>query len=256
MITDWQFYALAAPAVILVGLGKGGFSGLGLLSFPLLALVAPPIQAAAILLPILMVQDLIGVWAFRREFSRENVKLLIPGALAGLLVGYLLARTVSSASILLLVGLISTAFVIFTMVTARRGPVEPTSPDFLGATLWGAMSGFTSFIANAGAPPLQVYLLPQKLPPKLYAGTATMFFTVVNYLKFPAFVQLGEMTQGNMLTSAVLFPLAIASVLFGVWLVRRVSADRFYKIVLALTFIVGVKLVWDGVMQMTGQASS
>ena len=106
MITDWVFYAFAVPAVILVGLGKGGFSGLGLLSFPLMALVAPPIQAAAIILPILMVQDVVGVWAFRREFSGENLKLMVPGALLGLLAGYLFARTVSSAIILLLVGIL------------------------------------------------------------------------------------------------------------------------------------------------------
>jgi uncharacterized membrane protein YfcA len=137
MITDWQFYAFAAPAVILVGLGKGGFSGLGLLSFPLMALVAPPIQAAAIILPILMLQGLIGVWAFRREYSRENLKMLIPGALVGLFVGYLFARTVPDAAILLLVGVISTLFVIFTFVGARRGQVDPPTPNGWSATLWG-----------------------------------------------------------------------------------------------------------------------
>jgi len=137
MITDWQFYAFAAPAVILVGLGKGGFSGLGLLSFPLMALVAPPIQAAAIILPILMLQDLIGVWAFRHEYSRENLKMLIPGALVGLFVGYLFARTVPDAAILLLVGVISTLFVIFTFVGARRGQVDPPAPNGWSATLWG-----------------------------------------------------------------------------------------------------------------------
>ncbi len=250
MITDWQFYAFAAPAVILVGLGKGGFSGLGLLSFPLMALVAPPIQAAAIILPILMLQDLIGVWAFRREYSRENLKMLIPGALVGLFVGYLFARTVPDAAILLLVGVISTLFVVFTFVGARRGQVDPPAPNGWSATLWGGISGFTSFIANAGGPPLQVYLLPQKLSPRLYAGTATMFFTVVNYVKFPAFIQLGEMTRQNMLTSAALFPLAVAAVLSGIWLVRRVSAERFYKIVYAFTFIVGLKLIWDGVKEL------
>lgn len=251
MITDWQFYAFAAPAVILVGLGKGGFSGLGLLSFPLMALVAPPMQAAAIILPILMLQDLIGIWAFRREYSRQNLKMLIPGALLGLFVGFLFVRTVLGKAILLLVGLISTLFVIFTLLGERRGPVDPAAPEGWRATLWGAVSGFTSFIANAGGPPLQVYLLPQKLSPRLYAGTATMFFTIVNYLKFPAFIQLGEMTSQNMLTSVALFPLAVAAVLSGIWLVRRVSAERFYKIVYGFTLVVGVKLIWDGVKGLT-----
>ena len=254
MITDWVFYAFAVPAVILVGLGKGGFSGLGLLSFPLMALVAPPIQAAAIILPILMVQDLVGIWAFRREFSTQNLKLMVPGALLGLLVGYLFARTVSSGAILLLVGLISTLFVVYTWVGARRGRGGPTFPARGPATLWGGVCGFTSFIANAGGPPFQVYMLPQKLPPKIYAGTAAMFFAMVNYLKFPGFVQLGQMTRQNLLTSAALFPLAVVSVSVGIWMVRRVSADKFYKIVHALTFIVGLKLIWDGAVQLVSHA--
>jgi uncharacterized membrane protein YfcA len=254
MITDWVFYAFAVPAVILVGLGKGGFSGLGLLSFPLMALVAPPIQAAAIILPILMVQDVVGVWAFRREFSGENLKLMVPGALLGLLAGYLFARTVSSAIILLLVGLISTLFVVYSLLGARRGRAAPTFPARGPATLWGVVCGFTSFIANAGGPPFQVYMLPQKLPPKIYAGTAAVFFALVNYLKFPAFVHLGQMNQQNLLTSAALFPLAVVAVSAGIWLVRRVPADKFYAIIHALTFIVGLKLIWDGAVQLISQA--
>jgi uncharacterized membrane protein YfcA len=253
MIDDWVFYAFAIPSVILLGLGKGGFSGLGLLSFPLMALVAPPLQAAAIILPILMVQDLVGVWAFRREFERENLKLIAPGALAGLVAGYVFAKSVSSAAILLLVGLISVLFVVWQALGARRGVLSPARPARGPATFWGLTCGFTSFVANAGGPPFQVYMLPQRLPPRLYAGTSTMFFTALNYLKFPAFFQLGQMNAGNLLTSAVLFPLAVLSVSAGIWLVRRVSAERFYPIVFGLTFAVGLKLVYDGASQLLSQ---
>jgi uncharacterized membrane protein YfcA len=81
-----------------------------------------------------------------------------------------------------------------------------------------------------------------------------MFFTAVNYLKFPAFFQLGQMNAGNLLTSAALFPLAILSVSAGIFLVRRVSAQRFYPIVLGLTFAVGLKLVYDGGRELLSQA--
>jgi uncharacterized membrane protein YfcA len=153
MIDDWVFYAFAVPSVILLGLGKGGFSGLGLLSFPLMALVAPPLQAAAIVLPILMVQDLVGVWAFRREFDRENLKLLAPGALAGLAAGYVFAKSVSNSAILLLVGLISVLFVVWQALGARRGALSPARARRGPATFWGLVCGFTSFVANAGGPP-------------------------------------------------------------------------------------------------------
>lgn len=246
MITDPVFYLFAIPAVILVGVGKGGFSGVGLLSVPLMALVVPPIQAASIMLPILMVQDIVGVWAFRKDFSARDLKLLFPAGIVGLSLGYFFVRDVPNGYIIIIVGLIATVFVIYQ--TTRRGSAAlvPTEAALGTATLWGTATGFTSFVANAGGPPFQVYMMPRRHSPRVYAGTSTIFFAVLNYLKFPAYIHLGQMTAENLLTSAVLMPLAIASISAGVWLVRRVSAESFYRIVYALTFVVGVKLVWDG----------
>src|SRR5688572_21172971 len=85
MITDPFFYAAAVPAVILMGLAKGGFSGLGLLALPLMALVVSPVQSAAIMLPILIVQDVVTVWAYRRTWDRRNVLILVPSATFGII---------------------------------------------------------------------------------------------------------------------------------------------------------------------------
>jgi hypothetical protein len=68
MSGELQFYLVATAAVILFGLSKGGFSGLGTLGVPMLSLVASRVRAAAIVLPILIVQDWVSVWAFRRDF--------------------------------------------------------------------------------------------------------------------------------------------------------------------------------------------
>ena len=54
MITDPLFYLVAIPAVTLLGLGKGGFVGFGMIATPLVALVVQPLEGAAILLPILI----------------------------------------------------------------------------------------------------------------------------------------------------------------------------------------------------------
>jgi uncharacterized membrane protein YfcA len=250
MITDPVFYLFAIPAVILVGIGKGGFSGVGLLSVPLMALAVPPLQAASIMLPILMVQDIVGVWAFRKDYSLRDLKYLIPAGLVGLVLGYVFVRDVPNGVIIIMVGLIATVFVIHQVT--RRGPaaLQPKDAALGPGAIWGAATGFTSFVANAGGPPFQVYMMPRRLSPRVYAGTSTILFAVLNYLKFPGYVHLGQMTGENLLTSAVLAPLAIASISAGVWLVRRVSADKFYKIVYALTFAVGLKLVWDGAREL------
>lgn len=246
MITDWIFYAAAIPAVLLLGLGKGGFAGIGILALPLIALVVPPIQAIAIILPILMVQDIVSVWAFRKDFSRDVLKIVFPGAAIGLVLGYLTAARVSNAGVLVLVGLISVVFVGYQVLSPKRSQAPPQSPRWGKGTFWSAIAGFTSFIANAGGPPFQVFMVPLKLPPKVYAGTGAVYFAVLNYIKFFAFMHLGQVSQANLSTSAVLFPLAIVATLGGVWLVKRVPLQIFYRIIYTLTLMVGLKLIWDG----------
>src|SRR5918998_2198034 len=112
MITDPLFYAVAIPAVILVGLSKGGVRGLGVLSLPLMALVISPVRAAAIMLPILIVQDSVAVWIYRRHWDARNLMILLPSAAVGVVLGYLLAEYVSDAGVALAVGLLSVGFAV------------------------------------------------------------------------------------------------------------------------------------------------
>ncbi len=245
MSFNWLFMAAAVPAVILVGLSKGGFSGLSMLAMPLLSLVVSPVRAAAIMLPILIVQDWVGVWAFRRDFSVRNLAILIPASLIGIVAGWLMASHLSEAMVRMAVGLISVGFVAYMVWRARSEKPAATKPDVAPGVFWGSLAGFTSFVSHAGAPPFQVYVMPQNLPPLVFAGTGTMFFAAANMLKVPPYFALGQFSRENLLASASLFPVAILATLSGVWLVRRVPADRFYNIVLVLTLLVGVKLIWD-----------
>jgi len=245
MPTDLNYYLAAVPAVILVGLSKGGFAGLSLLAMPLLSMVVSPVRAAAIMLPILIVQDWVGVWAFRREFSARNLAILIPASLIGIGAGWLLAAHVSEALVRLAVGLISIGFAAYMVWRARAGAPAPAPAKLAPGVFWGALAGFTSFVSHAGGPPFQVYVMPQRLAPSVFAGTGTIFFAAANLLKVPPYLALGQFSRENLAASATLFPLAIGATFAGVWLVRRVAADRFYGLVLGLTFLVGLRLVWD-----------
>jgi uncharacterized membrane protein YfcA len=245
---DWTFYLAAAPAVILLGLSKGGFSGLSTLAMPILVLAIPPVKAAAIVLPILIVQDWVSVWAFRRDFNAHNLLILIPGALIGIAGGWLLAARVNEDAVRLAVGLISIGFVVFMLLRDRLKGDTAAPADVAPGVFWGALAGFTSFVSHAGAPPVMVYVMPQKLSPRIFAGTLTMFFASVNLLKVPPYFLLGQFSRANLAASATLIPLAIAATFAGVWLVRRISADRFYNAVLILTFLIGVKLSYDAIL--------
>ena len=201
-------------------------------------------RAAAILLPVLIVGDWVGVWAFRRDFSWRNLFILVPASLIGIVAGWLLAARVSEDVVRLAVGVISIVFVLYMLLRDRLG-LAGDKPGVPSGVFWGSIAGFTSFVSHAGGPPFQVYVLPQNLKPRVFAGTATMFFAAVNLIKVPPYFLLGQFSRENMKVSLALFPLAILSTLAGVWLVRRFEADRFYKIILALTFLIGVKLTYD-----------
>ena len=250
MIQDPLFYVLAIPAVALMGLAKGGFAGVGAVAMPLLALAISPVQAAAILLPILIVQDVVGVWAFRRTWDRRILAVMLPGAIVGVVAGYLLAAQVSATAILAVLGAISILFALHRLWLSRRGAPpalharSPAADTVLGAAL-GAASGFTSQIAHAGQPPFQMWVLPKALPPASLVGTTAIYFATLNWIKVPAYAALGQFTAENLATAAVLLPVAVAATFAGVWLVRRIDARRFYTAIYGLMILVGAQLLWQ-----------
>ncbi|MBZ6077325.1 sulfite exporter TauE/SafE family protein [Microvirga puerhi] len=248
MITDLSFYVAAVPAVVLMGLSKGGFSGLGLLSLPLMALVVSPVQSAAIMLPILIIQDVVTVWAYRRYWDRRNLAILIPSSIVGIVSGYLLAARVSDAAVTLAVGVISIAFAVRRLIVERRAmPPDPTKADVPHGLFWGTVIGFTSMVAHAGGPPFQIYVMPQRLPRDIFVGTGAICFALINWIKVPPYLALGQFTHENLTTAAALFPVAVVSTWLGVLLVRRTSGERFYTLVYLLLVLVGAKLIVDGI---------
>jgi hypothetical protein len=211
--------------------------------------VTDPLRAAAIMLPILIVQDIVSLWAYRREWDRRVFLILFGGAVFGVMFGAAFATRVPTGLVLLMVGLIASGFVVIHWTKARRanGAEQPARPAAIGPGLfWGFWLGFTSFLVNAGAPPFHVYMLPQKLPPQRYAGIQTYVFAAVNLFKLAVFAAIGQLRVDNFAVSASLFPVAILATCAGIWLVRRVTGALFYKLVYGLTFVLGVKLIISG----------
>jgi uncharacterized protein len=234
--------------VVLVGLAKGGFTGLGALGTPLMALgMRDPVRAAAILLPILIAQDVVGVTAFRRTWSGRILAIMLPGAVVGIGLGYLLAATISEAAVMAVLGVISILFGAYRLWADHGGRISAAidSPAWVG-TLFGIATGFTSQIAHAGGPPFQMWVMPRKLDRDTFVGTSAIFFAVVNWIKVPAYAALGQFTLANAAATVILLPVAVLSSLAGVKLVRKVPMQRFYAIVYWLMIIAGAKLLLDG----------
>jgi hypothetical protein len=244
IITEPRFYAVAIPAVIFLGLAKGGFSGVSMAATPLLALYLPPLEAAALLLPIVICQDAISVNVYWRELSVWNLKVLLPGAVLGLALAWLFASHVSDDAIRILIGFTALAFV--ASVLLRTGHAMPKKSTVLGGVFWGALSGFTSFASQGGGPPFQVFTLPQKLPKMVFVGTTTVFFAAINVLKIVPYFMLAQFSAKNLSTSLALLPIAVAANFAGIWMVKTVPTEHFYRITYILLFILGCVLLGQG----------
>ncbi len=234
------------PAVLLLGVSKGGFAGgFGIVTVPLMALAVPPQQAAAIVLPILLAMDVGAVWAYRRSWDRELMKVLIPAGLLGTAIGTIGFRMLTADAIRLLLGLIAIGFVLYRGMLSARSR-EIAHPSKTKGFFWATVSGFTSFVAHAGGPPLSVYLLPLRLPPAIYVGTFAVMFAVVNWSKVLPYWWLGLFSAQNLATSAALAPVGLAGIALGVWLHKRVDEKLFYRLVYVFLLLTGAKLLWDG----------
>src|SRR6266508_2526147 len=244
IITDPLFYLLAIPAIVALGLGKGGFAGVGRISTPLLALTVPPLQAAAVLLPILLIQDVISVWVYRRQWSAWNLKVLLPGSVVGVGAAWLFAAHVPNAYVEVAVGVTGVCFALYTWF--GRVPAQPSRPSVAVGMFWGSLAGFTSTIIQVGAPPYQVHVLPQRLDKLTLIGTTIIFFALVNVMKVVPYVALGQLFTRTLAASAVLLPFAVATNFLGLWLARRTPTELFYKIAYFLMFLISLELIRSG----------
>ena len=245
LVTDPLFYAAAVPAVLLMGLSKSGFaSGFGALATPLMALAIPVPQAAAIMLPLLLIMDGAGLQRLWRERDPAMLRLLLPAGLIGTLVGTLLFGRFSPSTLAGVVGALTLLFLAQRLLFPPRVDVSPP-PRAVGFA-FGIASGFTSFVAHAGGPPINAYMLPLRMPPLAYAGTMSVFFAAINLSKWIPYAWLGLIDLRNMGTALVLMPLAPIGVWIGVRLTKHIRPDWFYRLAYTGMFLTGVKLLWDG----------
>lgn len=243
MITDATFYYIAIPAIIYVGISKAGFlNGTSFVGVPLLALVISPIQAAGIMLPVMLMMDAVGVWKYRQHFAWWYLRPVLPAAIIGISIGWASAQWINEAMIRLAVGIVA---VVFAIDYFARWRPESKPGTLMGAIL-GVVAGFTSFVSHAGGPPFSMYLLPQRLNKMRFAGTTVLFFALVNFIKIIPYAALGQFSPENLLTALVLLPLAPISMSIGMYFVKRVPSAPFYTITYICVMIAGAKLVWDG----------
>jgi len=244
--------AVAALAAAIMGVAKGGLTGLGMLAVPVMALVMSPVQAAGIMLPILIASDAVGLWTWWKSWDWLTFRLMIPGAVAGTALGWATAHLVTDDAVRLIVGVIAVAFVARWLWQRFTRGHRIASQHRGRAAFWGTVAGYTSFVSHAGGPPYQVYTMPLGHDPRIYTGTNVLFFAVTNLMKVVPYYLLGQFGATNLAASAALMPVAVVFTFVGAWIIRRMSTAVFYPITYALVALVGIRLIADALPALAG----
>jgi uncharacterized protein len=240
------FWIAAVAAAMLVGMGKGGMPAVGMLAVPTLSLVISPVTAAGLLLPVYVVSDMFGLYAYRHAFDRRVVGIMVVGGTLGIGIGWATASYVPESAVTGLVGMIGAVFALNLLI--RRGPPAAAKAVAVGPGLfWSTIMGFTSFVSHAGGPPFQIYVQPLRLTKAMFAGTSTVLFTYVNAVKLIPYFALGQINVASLKTAVVLSVPAAMAVFAGVRLVKVLPEALFFRLVTWALLAISLKLMWDAV---------
>jgi len=246
METSFGFWIAAGTASLFVGMAKGGMPMVALLAVPILAFFMPPTLAAGLILPVYIISDVYAVWLYRRQFSPRNLRILLPAAVVGTVLGYLTVSTVPDSAVKLAVGLVGIYYLTDKQIRQRRKNAAPRPADVPRGLFWGTVAGYTSYLTHAGGPPFQTYTLPQQMPKMTFAGTSTIFFTVVNLMKVPPYIAAGQLTWITFTVIVWLSPVAVFGAWAGYRVIRIVPDKLFFGLVETALLLLSVKLIWDG----------
>ena len=239
------FFFTVVPAIILFGIAKSGLGGsIALISIPLMTISMPLTTALGIILPILIFSDFIATYKYRKEFDLETLKLIVPFAAIGIIIGSFTFSYFSEELLKFIIGLMGFLFAghYFFFKKNKEGKSEK---NLLKGGICSTIAGFTSFSVHAGGTPTSIYLLPLRMKKEIYVGTRIIFFTFVNLIKLPLYINLSMMNFETFKQSLILFPVALIGILIGYQLLRIIEEKLFYNILYALIFITSSKLIFD-----------
>jgi uncharacterized membrane protein YfcA len=254
MLTDPLFYLVGLSAVFIMSLSKGAFGGgLAIIGVPMLSLVMSPIEAAIVVAPLVTFMDVFALNSFGpKTWSKPDLTWLVPGLLVGIALGYLFFSRVDARFVTLGIALVTIAFTADYFLRGRHQAEggKPVSPPL--ALFAGLVSGFTTFVAHAGGPPSQMYLLYRGLNKTLFAGTNLALFTLGNFVKLVPYGLLAWATPRTMLAAAVLAPVVPLGVWFGKWLHNRLEQRRLFFWCYILLLAAAAKMLFDAVTALSG----
>lgn len=235
-LLPWQLVA-----ALMIGLSKGGLATVGTLAVPMLALVMNPLEAAALMLPTLIVTDWFAVWLYRREYSRRNVAILLPSIFLGIFIATLIVPFTPESLLLVVTGSVGLWYCLRNWFgKSRHAP--PREAKIVPGMFWGALTGITTFITHSGGPPTQAFLLPQRMPRMIFAGTIVITFAVTNIAKIPGYYALGYFEDMHWNLIALLATVGVSGTAIGRQIVKRLTDQTYVRVIEILLFTLSIIL--------------
>ncbi len=232
---DWSNFGIWSWIIIiicaiLIGMGKTGLSGTGMIIVPIMASVFGGKPSTGIVLPMLCIADLFAVLYYHRHADWKHILKLLPWTVVGLIVALFMGANISDNTFKLLIGitiLISLGIMVWQDYFRKSNEV-PASKWFSGSFGFGA--GFSTMIGNAAGPLMAIYLLSARLPKNAYIGTGAWFFLIINYTKLPLQIIFWKNINIHTLTLDLLMIPAIAAGAFLGFKLVKIIPEKAYRI--------------------------
>lgn len=241
-VTVWIISVLAA---MMIGMSKTGLSGFGTLVVPVMAYAFGAMPSSGVVLPMLVMADIFGVVYYHRSTHWKTLLLILPWALAGLVAGMIVGKSISAVGFKhLMAGMVLISIFIMLWQEFRSDKNESRAvKNKAVAAIFGVAGGFSTMIGNAAGPVMGVYLLSRKLPKNEYIGTAAWFFFVVNLTKLPLQIWIWHnITLKSFLFNLTLLPAIATGAFLGIRIVRVIPEKPYRWFVIVVTVIASVAL--------------
>jgi len=239
---DWLVLAIGAVGV---GISKAGLAGFGVVHVLIFALVFGAKASTGVLLPLLVVGDVCAVRLVGRDVVWDSVRRLLPPAIAGIVIGWLLLDRLDEHVCRPLIGGIILALAAGQLVRMWRPELLARVPHSRWfAWTMGILTGITTMLANAAGPVVALYLLAVALPKSQLIATGAWFFLIVNLFKVPFSTNLGLIAPGTLAINAALAPGVLLGLLLGRAFLRRLPQRAFETLVLCLAACAAARLIF------------
>lgn len=236
-------------AALVIGISKTSIGGAGTIAVAIFAAILPAKESTGIILPLLILGDVFAISIYRRHAEWGLLVRLFPYVAVGVVAGAGFIRVVDDTVMRRSIGVLLILLVAIHLLRQhrlrKRGTVVPMTGRGRRLTSlgFGFLAGFTTMVANAGGPPMSIYLFTMGLGVMSFLGTGAWFFFIVNCFKVPFSIGLGLLSLDSLQLDLHLAPAVVVGALIGWWIARRMDQKKFENWVLGASVVSGLNLL-------------